>query len=157
MAVYNALVTSMLLKRLRGAGILFSAVLLLSVGVRPALAAEPDSPPPDDSKTSPGASDGETTDKPSPAPVPQLQLDDEGPSARAAKKTQHGMRLSAPAADDTESKPFWRSWVFWAVTGVIVAGAVGAVIYSTSGSRGSLDPCPANVTLSLGCFGAGRM
>ena len=34
---------------------------------------------------------------------------------------------------------------------------VGAVIYSTSGTKGSVGPCPANVALSLGCYGAGRM
>ncbi|HEY4188340.1 MAG TPA: hypothetical protein VGP07_24920 [Polyangia bacterium] len=147
-----------MLKRLRGAGILVLALLLVSLGMRPALAADADAP--DDKKPAATSGTGDDTSAKAPAepaPVPQLQLDDEGPSARAVKKSHNGLRLSAPmATDDTNEKPFWKSWVFWAVTGVIVAGAVGAVIYSTSGTRGSLSPCPANITLSLGCFGAGR-
>jgi hypothetical protein len=161
-AVYNACVTPIFLKRLRGAAVLVLALLLVSLGVRPALAADadPTSPPVDDKMpAASGGTDDTSAKAPAePAPTPQLQLDDEGPSARAAKKTHHGMRLTAPVAtDDADEKPFWKSWVFWAVTGVIVAGAVGAVIYSTSGTRGALSPCPADVTLSLGCFGAGRM
>jgi len=135
---------------------LLLALLLVSIGVRPALAAGDDTSA-DDKK--PPASDtgdsGGTT--PTPAPAPQLQLDDEGPSARAAKKSHQSLRLAAPLpTDEQDEKPFYKNWVFWAVTGVLVAGAVGAVIYSTSGTRGSLSPCPATVTLSLGCYGAGR-
>jgi hypothetical protein len=137
------------------------ALLLASLGVRPALAADADNAAPDDKKpaaTAGGTDDASDKAPASAAPVPQLQLDDEGPSARAVKKTHTGMRLTAPVVTESpDDKPFWKSWIFWAVTGVLVAGAVGAVIYSTSGTRGSLDPCPANVTLSLGCFGAGRM
>jgi len=151
-------VTSILLKKLRGAGILALAFLLVCVGVRPALAGDSDSTPADDKTPAAGGSGDDSADKTAgqPAAVPQLQLDDEGPSARAAKKTHHGLRLAPVTVDDASDRPFWKSWVFWAVTGVIVAGAVGAVLYSTSGSRGSLDPCPASVTLSLGCYGAGR-
>jgi len=58
---------------------------------------------------------------------------------------------------DVEEKPFWKSWVFWSVTGVLVAGTVGAFVYSYSGNRGSAGPCPAGIQISLGCFGAGRM
>lgn len=142
--------------KLRGAGIALLVLLLASLGIHP------------DAVAAPGANDGEepkpaatptdsTADK-SAAPAPsvtQVQVDDEGPSARVAKKVRGGMRQQ-PAVDDTDEKPFWKSPIFWVVTGAIVAGAVGAVIYSTSGTRGSVGPCPAEVALSLGCYGAGR-
>lgn len=135
---------------MRSAGILLLAVLLVSLGVRPALAAG------DDDNKAP-ASDAAGSGASAPAAVPQLQLDDEGPSAREAKK-RPTVRLAAPTppTDDQDDKPFYKSPIFWVVTGVLVAGAIGAIIYSTSGTRGSLQPCPATVTLSLGCYGAGR-
>ena len=138
---------------MRGAGVLALVLLMVSLGARPALAGD-DSASSDDKK----APAGDATDDSAkaPAPVPQLQLDDEGPSARAVKK-QHHLQLAAPLpTDDSDDKPFYKTWQFWAVTGVLVAGAVGAILYSTSGTRGALAPCPAAVTLSLGCFGAGR-
>ena len=153
--VYNACVTPTSLKTLRSSGVLLLALLLISIGVRPARAAGDDGSA-DDKKT-PASNTGDSSGTATPAPAPQLQLDDEGPSARAAKKTHQGLRLAAPLpTDEQDEKPFYKSWIFWAVTGVLVAGAVGAVIYSTSGTRGSLSPCPASVTLSLGCYCAGR-
>lgn len=138
---------------MRSAGILLLALFLVSIGVRPALAAGDDTSG-DDKKAPASDSAGEKT----PAAVPQLQLEDEGPSAREQKKSHANVRLAAPLpTDDQDDKPFYKSPVFWAVTGILVAGAVGAIIYSTSGTRGSLQPCPATVTLSLGCYGAGRM
>lgn len=138
---------------MRSAGILLLALLLVSIGVRPAHAAGDDTSG-DDKKAPALDSGGEKT----PAAVPQLQLEDEGPSAREQKKPHSNVRLAAPLpTDDQDDKPFYKSPLFWAVTGVLVAGAIGAVIYSTSGTRGSLQPCPATVTLSLGCYGAGRM
>jgi len=134
---------------------LLLALLLVSIGVRPALAAGDDTSA--DDKKAPASDTGDSGGTPAPAPAPQLQLDDEGPSARAVKKSHQSLRLAAPLpTDEQDEKPFYKNWVFWAVTGVLVAGAVGAVIYSTSGTRGSLSPCPATVTLSLGCYGAGR-
>ena len=121
-------------------------LVLASLGARPALAADTDSPP-------------AAADKPADAaatPVPQVQVDDEGPSTRVAKKVHHGFRV-APVVSEVEEKPFWKSWVFWIVTGVLVAGTVGAFVYSYSGNRGSAGPCPAGIQISLGCFGAGRM
>jgi hypothetical protein len=145
-------VISTSLKKLRSAGILLLALLFVSLGVRPAQAAGDDNAG-DDNKA-PASDSGSA---PAPAAVPQLQLEDEGPSAREQKKTHANVRLAAPLpTDDQDDKPFYKSPVFWAVTGVLVAGAIGAVIYSTSGTRGSLQPCPATVTLSLGCYGAGR-
>jgi|GEM_PF-3262790 len=140
---------------MRSAGILLLALLLVALGVRPVLAAG-DAAAGDDKKA-PASDSGDTSSAPAPAAVPQLQLEDEGPSARDAKKPHANVRLAAPLpSDDQDEKPFYKSPVFWAVTGVLVAGAIGAIIYSTSGTRGSLQPCPATVTLSLGCYGAGR-
>ena len=145
---------STLLRKVRSAGIPLLALLLVSMGVRPALAAGDDSA---GDKKAPASDGSDTGGAAAPAPAPQLQLEDEGPSAREAKKPHANVRLAAPlATDDQDDKPFYKSPVFWAVTGVLVAGAIGAVIYSTSGTRGSLQPCPATVTLSLGCFGAGQ-
>ena len=146
---------SICLKKIRGTGILLLAVLLVSLGVRPALAAGDDTA--GDDKKAPASDGSDTGAAPAPAAAPQLQLEDEGPSAREQKKPRAAVRLAAPLpTDDQEDKPFYKSPVFWVVTGVLVAGAIGAVLYSTSGTRGSLQPCPATVTLSLGCYGAGR-
>jgi len=144
-------VTSTASSRLRGVGIVALVLTLATLGVRPALAADTDPPP------ASGTPDA-TADKPAgeAAAVPQAQVDDEGPSARVAKKVHHGFR-PAPVVADVEEKPFWKSWVFWSVTGALVAGTVGAFIYSYSGNRGSAGPCPAGIEISLGCFGAGRM
>jgi len=144
-------VTSTASPRLRAVGIVALVLTLATLGVRPALAADTDPPP---APTTPDA----TADKPAgeAAAVPQAQVDDEGPSARVAKKVHHGFRV-APVVSDVEEKPFWKSWVFWSVTGALVAGTVGAFIYSYSGNRGSAGPCPAGIEISLGCFGAGRM
>jgi len=111
------------------------AVTVLVSGARASVAAEDDETPApvDESKSA--------------KPVkPRLDLDDD-PLGRSRSS------LAAMPADDVE-RPFWKGWVFWAVTGVLVAGAVGLVAYSASGSTGSLSPCPGDVT--LGCFGAGR-
>lgn len=144
------------LKKVRSAGILLLALLLVSIGARPALAAGDDSA--GDGSKAPASGGSDTGSAPAPAAAPQLQLEDDGPSAREAKKPHANVRLAAPlATDEQDDKPFYKSPVFWAVTGVLVAGAIGAIVYSTSGTRGSLQPCPATVTLSLGCFGAGRM
>jgi hypothetical protein len=144
-------VTSTAPSRLRGVGIVALVLTLATLSVRPALAADTDPPP------ASGTTDT-TADKPAggAAAVPQVQVDDEGPSTRVAKKVHHGFRV-APVVSDVEEKPFWKSWVFWSVTGALVAGTVGAFIYSYSGNRGAAGPCPAGIEISLGCFGAGRM
>jgi hypothetical protein len=157
LAVYNAPVTITFAGRLRGAGIALLVVLMVSLGARPARAADPAATGAEDNKPAAAVGD-ETAGKsapPVPAAVQQVETDEEGPSTRVSKKIRHGMR--PPALDEVEEKPFWKSWIFWSVTGVLVAGAVGAVIYSTSDTKGSVGPCPANVALSLGCYGAGRM
>ena len=142
--------------KLRSAGIALLVLLVASLGTRPALAAAPATNDTEDPKPMPdSAGDGADKNAAAPATVPQAQVDDEGPSARVAKRVRGGM-TQQPLPEDTDEKPFWRSWIFWSVTGAIVAGAVGAVIYSTSGTRGSVGPCPASVALSLGCYGAGR-
>jgi hypothetical protein len=156
LAVYNAPVTITFAGRLRGAGIALLVVLMASLGARPARAADPAATGGDDKPAAAGGDD--TAGKsapPVPAAVQQVETDEEGPSTRVSKNIRHGMRPQP--ADDVDDKPFWKSWIFWSVTGVLVAGAVGAVIYSTSNTKGSVGPCPANVALSLGCYGAGRM
>jgi hypothetical protein len=140
--------------KLRGAGIASLVLLVASLGVRPAIAAASGTNDSEDPKPMSGG-DGADKGAPPPPAVPQVQVDDEGPSARVAKKVRGGV-VQQPMPEDTDEKPFWKSWIFWSVTGAIVAGAVGAVIYSTSGTRGSVGPCPADVALSLGCYGAGR-
>jgi hypothetical protein len=157
LAVYNAAVTLTFAGRLRGAGIALLVVLVASLGARPARAADPATTGAEDKKPAAGAGDAaaEKSTQPLPAAVQQVETDEEGPSTRVSKKVRHGMRPQP--AEDVDEKPFWKSWIFWSVTGVLVAGAVGAVIYSTSGTKGSVGPCPANVALSLGCYGAGRM
>ena len=155
---YDTRVTSTAFHRLRDVGIVALALVLASLGARPALAADSEKAPTerkDSASDSTGSSDS-ASDKSGAATVPQAQIDDEGPSARVAKKVHHGFK-TAPVPSDVEEKPYWKSWVFWSVTGVLVAGTVGAFIYSLSGTRGSAGPCPADVSLSLGCFGAGRM
>jgi len=140
-------------RKLRGAGIAPLVLLVALLGVRPAVAASGTN----DSEEPKPMSGNEGTEKNAPPPpsVPQVQVDDEGPSARVARKVRGGV-VQQPVPEDADEKPFWRNWIFWSVTGAIVAGAVGAVIYSTSGTRGSVGPCPADVALSLGCYGAGR-
>ena len=143
--------------KLRGAGIALLVFLVTSVGVHPATAAAAGSDAEDPKPMAGSGGGGEGTDPnaASRSAVPQAQVDDEGPSATVAKKVRGGMR-QPPIPEDTDEKPFWKHWLFWSVTGAIVAGAVGAVIYSTSGNRGAVGPCPADVALSLGCYGAGR-
>ncbi|HEY8925232.1 MAG TPA: hypothetical protein VIU64_12680 [Polyangia bacterium] len=140
--------------KLRGAGIAPLVLLVAVLGVRPAAAAGSGTNDTEDPKPMSGGDGADKATSPPPA-VPQVQVEDEGPSARVARKVRGGVaQPSIP--EDADEKPFWKSWIFWSVTGAIVAGAVGAVIYSTSGTRGSVGPCPADVALSLGCYGAGR-
>lgn len=155
--------TSTVSRRLRGAGAVFAALLVVSLGVRPARAADVDTTGSGDQKAPASASGGEATDKPAAdnppqeaRPVPQLQMEDEGPSAAVSNNVRHGLKLRAPVVAQTEERPFWKNWIFWTVTGVLVAGAVSMVIYSTHGTRSSEDACPAAIQVSLGCFGAGR-
>jgi hypothetical protein len=93
-----------------------------------------------------------------PAPssaVPRLQLQDEGPETRSPDTAQR-LHLQTAAASELEERPFWKTWVFWAVAGALVAGAVGMVIYTSSNTNSSIAPCPPDTVVSLGCFGAGR-
>ena len=151
-------VTMTYVNRLRGAGIALLMLLAVTAGARPAAAAAPDATEAGETKSPASGAGDDTADKAAPAvpaAVPQAQIDDEGPSARVAKQVRRGPRTQV-VAEDPDEKPFWKHWIFWSVTGALVAGAVGAVIYSTSGTRGAVGPCPADVALSLGCYGAGR-
>ena len=97
--------------------------------------------------------DAADTEEPKPIttkPAPRLQLQDPGPGRTAMVTTQ------GQTADDPNQRPLWKNWVFWAVTGAIVVGAVSLAIYTAPGTKSTLSPCPGDVVVSLGCFGAGR-
>lgn len=125
-------------------------VMMLAMGLRSAHAESPASPP----EGAVPAPDPAASPQP-PAPLPQLQLQDEGP-AQDADRADRVARTRAVTADAADERPLWKSWIFWAVTGALVAGAVGLTLYTASGSNPSLAPCPPDVQVSLGCFGAGR-
>jgi flagellar biosynthesis/type III secretory pathway M-ring protein FliF/YscJ len=141
--------------RLKGGVAVGLALLVLSFGVRPVRADAPDRqntpaqatdnerPPTED--TGPEGSSGTSSS-------PQLQLQDE-PTSRDA---DFSPRSRPRASDEVEERPFWKNWIFWTVTGVLVAGIVGMVVYTSTGSNSSLAPCPADVVVSLGCYGTGR-
>lgn len=139
------------------------AVAVFSIGIRQVRAVDTDNQttPPQGTQTDrpPGAdkpaTDQPAADAPAVPAVPQLQLQDEGPSARNSDSE----RVSRPrmaALDDHEERPFWKHWIFWAVTGALVVGAVSMAIHMSSGTDESLAPCPPDVFVSLGCFGTGR-
>lgn len=131
------------------------AVLVFSVGLRVA-AADPAGAPPDKAgASSEGPATQQASDEERPATEPKLQLQDEGPALRRADAGRR-VQMRLRATEETEERPFWKSWVFWTVTGVLVAGAVGMIVYTASGTGTSLAPCPADVQVSLGCFGTGR-
>ncbi len=60
------------------------------------------------------------------------------------------------APDDLDERPFWKSWIFWTVTGALVVGTVSLIAYTSSKTSSTLAPCPPDVLVSLGCYGAGR-
>jgi hypothetical protein len=132
----------------------FVSVAVVAVGVPLAHAADPATPSATDTPASDGKAPGPETAPPEKQEVPRLQIQDEGPSSepRATKFS----RSRSLATEDNEEKPLWKNWVFWTVAGVLVAGAVGMLVYTSSGSTGSLAPCPPDIVVSLGCFGAGR-
>lgn len=162
-------------QRFRGVVAMALAALVLSIGVRPALAgakhkavnppttaADTDSKSPayDDEKPTSDQSDDSTKAPAEAVPAPRLQLQDEGPPAEtpdAARLSSRASRARIAATDDADERPFWKSWIFWSVTGALVVGAIGLAAYSSSHSTSSsLAPCPVDVVVSLGCFGAGR-
>ena len=132
-------------------------LLVVSLGARPAFA---DTRPPGAARPAEGGSRPPLVaqeEKPAPAsPAPRLQLQDEGPQPEAPEGARLGRRPPARAIDDSEEKPFWKSWIFWTITGVLIAGGAALVAYRSSGTSSSIAPCPPSVVVSLGCFGAGR-
>ena len=93
------------------------------------------------------------TEEPAPMatkPAPRLQLQDPGPSRAPMVSAQ------STAADDSNQRPLWKNWVFWAITGTLVVAAVSVAIYTAPGNKATLSQCPPDVVVSLGCFGAGR-
>ena len=119
----------------------------------------PGTPPAAAGTAAPGDGSGSSSDpagadKPATGEAPSLQIQDEGPTAASDRTRPTRLRI-APVGE-AEERPFWKSPTFWILAGVLVAGAVGMLAYSTSGSRSDLAPCPVDVEVSLGCFGAGR-
>jgi hypothetical protein len=151
--VYNVVVSLLFSERFRGMVAMFFVALVLSVGLRPALAGSNDqdvNPP-----TTTDGIDGKTSAETRSAP--RLQLQDEGPTPTTGDTVKVSSRARVAVVDDTEERPFWKSWIFWTITGALVVGAVGLAAYSSSHSTSSsLAPCPVDVAVSLGCFGAGR-
>ncbi len=135
-----------------------SAVLVFAIGLRIANAVDTDRPAADQpvaNGTDKVPADQATIEAPAQSPPPQLQLQDDGPSAQDSDSD----RLSRPrmaAVDDMDERPLWKHWIFWAATGALVVGAVSLAVYAASGTDSSLAPCPPDVVVSLGCFGAGR-
>lgn len=145
---------------MRGGLAVVMAVLISLLGVRASYAADTD---PKSSKTEVKADDkaepgsGNTTgENPPPAAVPQLQLQDEGPSSTDTDPMKVRRARQATVAEESDERPFWKNWIFWAVTGVLVVGAVGVVAHAASKTNSSLAPCPPDIVVSLGCYGTGR-
>jgi flagellar biosynthesis/type III secretory pathway M-ring protein FliF/YscJ len=148
-------VRSSIWDRFKGGVAVVLALLVFFFGVRsvradgadpqntPAQATDNERPPTDD--TGPEGSSGTPAN-------PRLQLQDEP----ATREGDFARRSRARANDEIEERPFWKNWIFWTVTGVLVAGIVGMVVYTSAGTNTSLAPCPADVVVSLGCFGTGR-
>jgi hypothetical protein len=134
-----------------GTRALTALLLVVSLAVLGPVPARADEPP---------ARSGSASDDEAPRPVdpsgapgpssPRLQADDERPDGSLLKQGRSGNAVEA------EERPFWKNWIFWAVTGALVVAGTGLAIYSLSGSEASLDPCPTDVALSLGCYGSGR-
>jgi hypothetical protein len=140
------------------------ALGVISVNVRFAHAAGNEQPSvpsqaTDDEKPSADEGPDRTSDPKRPrsgtSTAPNLQLQDDSPVPDDSRSVRL-RRASTTTTDDAEERPFWKSWVFWTVTGVLIAGAVGVGLYASSGTNTSLAPCPPEVVVSLGCFGAGR-
>jgi hypothetical protein len=90
-----------------------------------------------------------TTDE-EPRPIPEAK-----PEQQDAPSLLDQQRKQPRSLADDEEKPFYKSTVFWVVTGVLVVGAVGLGVYAANhGSPSNLGSCPASA--NLGCYGAGR-
>lgn len=111
-------------------------------------------PPTSEGGTSSGPSSAGETPPAEKAEAPRLQIQDEGPSADTDRLRLSRRHVTAGSENTVEEKPFWKSWIFWTVTGVLVASAVGMLVYTSS--EGSVAPCPVDIAVSLGCYGAGR-
>jgi len=167
-------VTLLSRERCRGAVAIGLALLVCGLGIPIAQAAGPDlpaiglnamagtaategassEPTPTPTPTPTPASGAVPAQAPAPAPRLQLQLQDEGPAAVDRDAMRLARRQAAVA--DAGERPFWKSWIFWTITGALVIGAVSLVAYTSSQTRTSLAPCPPEVLVSLGCYGQGR-
>jgi hypothetical protein len=154
-------VTSPILDRFKGRVAVALALLVFFVGVRSVRAAgaaggtDSQNPPAqatdNERPTDDTGSEGSSAGTPAGA---RLQLQDEpgGRDSEFARRSRAGTR----SGDEVEERPFWKNWIFWTVTGVLAAGIVGMIVYTSAGTNSSLAPCPADVVVSLGCFGTGR-
>jgi hypothetical protein len=86
--------------------------------------------------------------------APQLQIQDEGPGSASDRKRQPRIQLAQEG--EVVERPYWKNWVFWSVTAAVVIGAAATLVYMSAGKNSDVAPCPVDVAVSLGCFGAGR-
>jgi hypothetical protein len=127
-------------------------VIALVLGGQSVTWAADDAVPSAPAEGAPPAGDAPPAEK---AEAPRLQIQDEGPSADTDRLRLSRRHVTTPPEESAEQKPFWKSWVFWTVTGALVASAVGMLIY-TSSDGNTAAPCPVDIAVSLGCYGAGR-
>jgi hypothetical protein len=137
---------------LMAAAMATAAAALLALGPGPARAADAPAAPASDDEAPRPAAEPEPSRSPS-GSAPRLQIDSDSPEATAARDA----RVSAARADAVaEERPFWKNWIFWTVAGALVVAGVSLAVYSLSGGSTSLGPCPTDVAVSLGCYGADR-
>ena len=149
---------TLLIRERGGSGVAFVVVLtFLCGGVRAARAGDTDTRAAGaDSAKSPPVGADTATDQvpPEAAAVPRLQMQDEGPAA--IDRDAARLARSRVVMGDANERPFWKDWKFWTITGVLAVGAVGLLAYTSSKTNSSVAPCPLDVLVSLGCYGAGR-
>jgi hypothetical protein len=89
-------------------------------------------------------------------PLPSLStlLAVEDPAASDAPDLARpaGTAQTAAVAPEDES-PVYTKWWFWAITGAVVVGTVGLVVWASQPTDTPAKPCSAG---TLVCFGEGR-
>lgn len=91
-------------------------------------------------------------------PVPSLStlLAIEDPTAPSdTLEAQHRATLNAQPTPNApaEEIPVTSKWWFWALTGVVVVGTVGLVVWASQPTETPAKPCSAG---TISCFGDGR-
>jgi hypothetical protein len=136
------------------AAILVVALVLVGPSVTRAADDKAAPAPTSEGAANTGASAGGEAPPAEKTEAPSLQIQDEGPSADTDRLRLSRRHIAASPEESAEEKPFWKSWIFWTVTGALVVGAVSMLVYTSSDSN--VAPCPIDIAVSLGCYGAGR-